>query len=155
LRFRDGAGSRFGGATGDRRLRGGRYEDRLLQEATAACALSLTGHEDFPFQDTYCIRTAFPAEAGTKCACVPAAGDMGGARARCGVEMLRTVTLSAIAVGRPFLFGLAVDGADSVAGVINMLWNELEMALISTGRQSTANLDKSAMLPVAPSFFSS
>jgi 4-hydroxymandelate oxidase len=76
---------------------------------------------------------------------------------RRGVDVLKALTLgaTAIAVGRPFLYGLAVNGADGVAAVINMLWNELEMALISTGQQSTANLDKSALLPTPHNFFSS
>jgi 4-hydroxymandelate oxidase len=76
---------------------------------------------------------------------------------RRGVDVLKALTLgaTAVAVGRPFLYGLAVDGADGVAAVINMLWNELDMALISTGQHSIANLDKSALLPTPHAFFSS
>jgi 4-hydroxymandelate oxidase len=67
---------------------------------------------------------------------------------RRGTDVLKALTLgaTAVAVGRPFLYGLAVDGADGVASVINMLWNELEMAMISTRQESLAALDRETIL---------
>jgi 4-hydroxymandelate oxidase len=66
---------------------------------------------------------------------------------RRGTDILKALALGAtfVAIGRPFLYGLAVNGADGVASVVNMLWNELEMAMISAGQNSISSLDKSIL----------
>ncbi|MCP5111559.1 MAG: alpha-hydroxy-acid oxidizing protein, partial [bacterium] len=81
---------------------------------------------------------------------------------RRGTQVLKALALgaTAVAVGRPYLYGLAVNGPEGVAAVVNMLWNELEMAMISTGQDSISSLDKSAILAMEAtlkesSFFSS
>jgi 4-hydroxymandelate oxidase len=64
---------------------------------------------------------------------------------RRGTDVLKALALgaSAVAVGRPYLHGLAVAGAAGVRAVVNILRNELEMAMALTGRPSIAGLDRS------------
>jgi len=52
---------------------------------------------------------------------------------------------SAVLIGRPYLYGLAVGGSEGVAHVINILRRELEMAMASTGRPSIAAIDSSVI----------
>jgi len=71
---------------------------------------------------------------------------------RRGTDVLKAVALgaNAVLIGRPYLYGLAVAGADGVAGVVNLLRAELEMAMALTGRPSIANIDRSVLWPSAP-----
>jgi 4-hydroxymandelate oxidase len=70
---------------------------------------------------------------------------------RRGTDVLKALALgaTAVAIGRPYLYGLAVSGADGVRGVVNVLRNELEMAMALTGRPSIASIDRSLVLPPA------
>jgi 4-hydroxymandelate oxidase len=80
---------------------------------------------------------------------------------RRGTDILKALALGAnfVAIGRPFLYGLAVNGPDGVASVVNVLWNELEMAMVSAGQTSLSSLDKSILsmeeTPQGSRFFSS
>lgn len=64
---------------------------------------------------------------------------------RRGTDVLRAIALgaSAVLVGRPYLYGLAVNGAEGVAHVTNILRRELEMAMASTGRPTIAAINSS------------
>ena len=55
---------------------------------------------------------------------------------RRGTDVIKALALgaTAVAIGRPYLYGLAVSGADGVRGVVNVLRNELETAMALTGR---------------------
>jgi 4-hydroxymandelate oxidase len=68
---------------------------------------------------------------------------------RRGTDVLKALALgaAAVAIGRPYLYGLAVAGADGVRGVVNVLRNELEMAMALTGRPTIASIDRSLILP--------
>jgi 4-hydroxymandelate oxidase len=68
---------------------------------------------------------------------------------RRGTDVLKALALGAQAVliGRPYLYGLAVAGAEGVARVINILRNELMMAMALTGRTSIAQIDRSVLWP--------
>ena len=72
---------------------------------------------------------------------------------RRGTDVLKALALgaTAVAIGRPYLYGLAVSGADGVRGVVNVLRNELEMAMALTGRPTIASIDRSLILPAAGS----
>jgi 4-hydroxymandelate oxidase len=63
---------------------------------------------------------------------------------RRGTDVLKALALgaSAVLIGRPSLYGLATDGARGVAAVINILRNELEMAMALVGRPTIASLDR-------------
>jgi 4-hydroxymandelate oxidase len=71
---------------------------------------------------------------------------------RRGTDVLKALALGARAVliGRPSLYGLAVSGADGVAGVVNLLRAELEMAMALTGRPTLASIDRSVLWPTSP-----
>ena len=50
---------------------------------------------------------------------------------------------SAVLIGRPYLYGLNVAGADGVRDVINILRSELEVAMAMTGRTRLDEMDRS------------
>jgi 4-hydroxymandelate oxidase len=66
---------------------------------------------------------------------------------RRGTDVLKAIALgaSAVLIGRPYLFGLAVGGAEGVARVVNILRREFEMAMALTGRTSIAEIDGSVI----------
>ena len=63
---------------------------------------------------------------------------------RRGTDVLKAIGLGASAelIGRPYLYGLAVGGADGVARVVNILRREFEMAMALTGRTTLAQIDQ-------------
>jgi 4-hydroxymandelate oxidase len=66
---------------------------------------------------------------------------------RRGTDVLKALALGAQAVliGRPFLFGLAVAGAEGVARAVDILRNELMMAMALTGPTAIAQIDRSVL----------
>lgn len=66
---------------------------------------------------------------------------------RRGTDVLKALALgaSAVAVGRPYLYGLAVDGAAGVTRIVQILRTELEMAMALTGRTSIARIDRTVL----------
>jgi 4-hydroxymandelate oxidase len=68
---------------------------------------------------------------------------------RRGTDVLKALGLGARAVmiGRPVLWGLAVDGEAGVEAVLSMLRDELRMAMALAGRNSIAAIDHSLVAP--------
>jgi 4-hydroxymandelate oxidase len=66
---------------------------------------------------------------------------------RRGTDVLKALALGATAVliGRPYVYGLAVGGAQGVSQVVTVLRRELEMAMASCGRASIAAIDQSVI----------
>lgn len=66
---------------------------------------------------------------------------------RRGTDIVKAIALGATAVmiGRPYLYGLAVAGAAGVAAVLAMLRAELEAALALTGRPSVSAIDRGVL----------
>lgn len=66
---------------------------------------------------------------------------------RRGTDVLKAMAYGATAVliGRPYLYALGVGGADGVAHVIDILVNELQMAMALTGRSSMRSLDRNVI----------
>ena len=66
---------------------------------------------------------------------------------RRGSDVLKALALgaSAVAIGRPYLFGLAVEGSNGVARVVQILRTELEMAMALTGRTSLKAIDRTVL----------
>jgi 4-hydroxymandelate oxidase len=64
---------------------------------------------------------------------------------RRGTDALKALALGADAVliGRPYVYGLAVAGADGVRAVVDILRHELELAMALVGRASLTSLDAS------------
>ncbi|MFC0530781.1 alpha-hydroxy acid oxidase [Phytohabitans kaempferiae] len=67
---------------------------------------------------------------------------------RGGTDVLRGLALgaSAVLVGRPALWGLAVDGAAGVRAVLDILAAELEDAMVLSGRPRLSDVDPSLVL---------
>ncbi len=68
---------------------------------------------------------------------------------RRGTDVLKAIALGATAtlIGRSYLYGLAVNGADGVAAVVNILRREFEMAMALAGRPTIASIDRSVLWP--------
>ncbi|HLG76530.1 MAG TPA: alpha-hydroxy acid oxidase [Ktedonobacteraceae bacterium] len=64
---------------------------------------------------------------------------------RRGTDVLKALALGARAVliGRPVLWGLAVNGAEGVSHVLELLRAELELAMMLSGRPTLASIDRS------------
>jgi 4-hydroxymandelate oxidase len=66
---------------------------------------------------------------------------------RRGTDVLKALAhgAAAVLIGRSYLYGLAVGGADGVARVVQILRRELEMAMALTGRTSIAEIDAAVL----------
>jgi 4-hydroxymandelate oxidase len=66
-----------------------------------------------------------------------------------GTDVVKALALGATAVqiGRPCVYRLAVAGADGVKAVLSILRQEFEMAMALTGRDSIAQIDKTVLWP--------
>lgn len=64
---------------------------------------------------------------------------------RRGTDVLKALALgaSAVLIGRPYVYGLAVGGAEGVAHVVEILLRELKQAMALTGRARIADVDRS------------
>jgi lactate 2-monooxygenase len=71
---------------------------------------------------------------------------------RSGSDVLKALALGADAVllGRPYLWGLALDGQAGVETVLRMLLGELELTMQLSGCSSLEGLDRSALEPAHP-----
>ena len=68
---------------------------------------------------------------------------------RRGTDVLKALALGATAVqiGRPYLYGLGIGGADGVTRVVQILRREFELAMMLTGRPTIASIDRSVLWP--------
>jgi L-lactate dehydrogenase (FMN-dependent) and related alpha-hydroxy acid dehydrogenases len=66
---------------------------------------------------------------------------------RRGTDIVKAIArgASAVMIGRPYVFGLAVDGAKGVTQVVSILRHELETAMALLGRNSLTALDESVL----------
>ena len=71
---------------------------------------------------------------------------------RCGADVVKALALGARAIllGRPYLWGMAVGGADGVHAVIRNLLSEIDLTLALSGHASPHTLDHSALTASAP-----
>ncbi|HEU5440367.1 MAG TPA: alpha-hydroxy acid oxidase [Ktedonobacterales bacterium] len=69
---------------------------------------------------------------------------------RRGTDVLKALALGAraVLVGRPVLWGLAVDGAAGAQHVLELLRNELDLAMTLAGRPTLADIDASLVRAV-------
>jgi L-lactate dehydrogenase (cytochrome)/(S)-mandelate dehydrogenase len=91
---------------------------------------------------------------------LPAIADAVGDRAtvlldggiRCGTDVVTALALGADAVliGRPFLYGLAVAGADGVAAVLDILGTEIRQTLLLMGVASVRDLGRDNVIRAEP-----
>jgi len=66
---------------------------------------------------------------------------------RRGTDVLKALALgaTAVAIGRPYLYGLAVEGSAGVRRIVQILRTEFEMAMALTGRTSLAAMDNTVL----------
>lgn len=64
---------------------------------------------------------------------------------RRGTDVIKAIALgaSAVLIGRPYLYALAVEGAEGVRKCIDLLHREIEMAMAACGRPDVASIDRS------------
>ncbi len=64
---------------------------------------------------------------------------------RRGTDILKALALGAraVLVGRPILWGLAVNGAEGVSHVLELLRTELELAMVLSGHPTLDSIDRS------------
>ena len=73
----------------------------------------------------------------------------GGIRRGTDIVKARALGATAVLIGRPYCFGLAVAGAAGVQRVVEILGGELEMAMALMGRRSLQEIDRSAIRALA------
>ncbi len=66
---------------------------------------------------------------------------------RRGTDVLKALALgaSAVLIGRPYVYALAVGGADGVQSCVQILQRELRMAMAQTGRTKISEVDKGVL----------
>jgi 4-hydroxymandelate oxidase len=66
---------------------------------------------------------------------------------RRGTDVVKALALGATAVqiGRPYLWGLGVAGAEGVTRVVQILRKEFEMAMALLGRPTLGSIDRSVL----------
>ena len=72
---------------------------------------------------------------------------------RRGSDVVKALCLGAdaVCIGRPFLYGLAVDGEDGVRAVLRILRAEIARTLTLMGVRAVQDLDRSWLIPAMPS----
>lgn len=70
---------------------------------------------------------------------------------RRGTDVLKAIAFgaSAVMIGRPYVYGLAVGGADGVRDVVAILRRELEQAMALVGQPRLAAVDRGVIWPPA------
>ena len=68
---------------------------------------------------------------------------------RRGTDVIKAMCLGAdaVCIGRPFIYGLAVDGEDGVSDVLRILRTEVARALTLMGARKVSELDRSWLVP--------
>lgn len=71
---------------------------------------------------------------------------------RRGTDVVKALAFGAgaVLIGRPYLYGLSVDGAKGVTDVINLLRRELEMAMALTGCLEVSDIDRRVIRKILP-----
>jgi 4-hydroxymandelate oxidase len=71
---------------------------------------------------------------------------------RRGGDVLKALArgANAVLIGRPYLYGLAVNGSDGVQHIVEILRRELEAAMALTGRTRLAQIDRTVLWPDKP-----
>ena len=121
-------------------------DDAELAIQAGASAIVVSNHGGRNLDTAVATIDALPAISARVAKRIPILLDGG---VRRGTDVLKAIALGAdaVAIGRPYVHGLAVNGADGVASVIAILRRELEMAMALMGRSSLAALDRAAIVP--------
>jgi 4-hydroxymandelate oxidase len=121
-------------------------EDARLAADAGVAGIVVSNHGGRQLDGTIASLEALPevvAAAGGRCEIYLDGG------VRRGADVMKALALGAraVLVGRPVLWGLAVDGADGAYAVLDMLRDELARAMALSGRSTVASLDRSLLTP--------
>lgn len=119
-------------------------EDADLAAKSGASGLIVSNHGSRNIDTLPATIEALPEVVAKVAGRIPVLVDGG---IRRGTDVLKALALGAKAVliGRPYLFGLGVGGAEGVHRVVNILRREFEMAMALTGRTSISELNESVL----------
>jgi 4-hydroxymandelate oxidase len=125
-------------------------DDAKLAVKAGAAGIIVSNHGARNLDTTPATIDALPAVVDKVGGRVPVLVDGG---IRRGTDVLKAIACGATAVmiGRPYCYGLALAGADGVKRVIDILRQEFEMAMMLTGRGSLAEIDASVLWDGMPS----
>lgn len=121
-------------------------EDADIAVNTGASAIAVSNHGARNLDSLPASITALPLVADTVAGRVPLLVDGG---IRRGTDVLKALALGAdaVGIGRPYLHGLAVGGAEGVTRIVEILKREFEIAMMLTGRPNVASIDTSVLWP--------
>lgn len=116
-------------------------EDAVMAVTNGVAAVVVSNHGGRQLDGTAASIEALPevvAAVGGRCEVYLDSGI------RRGTDVLKSLALGAraVLVGRPVLWGLAVNGAEGVADVLQMLQRELMWAMALSGRSSIGSIDR-------------
>jgi 4-hydroxymandelate oxidase len=119
-------------------------DDASLAVDAGAAAIIVSNHGARNLDTTPATIDALPAVAARVERRIPVLMDGG---IRRGTDILKAIALGADAtlIGRPHCYGLAVGGAEGVSRVIQILVDELRMAMMLTGRASIGAVDRTVL----------
>jgi 4-hydroxymandelate oxidase len=119
-------------------------EDARLAVEHGAAGVMVSNHGGRQLDGVQSTCTALPAVADAVGGKVPITVDGG---IRRGADVVRAIAMgaSAVLIGRPYLWALAVDGEAGVDAMLDMLRLEISMAMALLGRQTIADIDASVL----------
>ncbi|MFP3965860.1 alpha-hydroxy acid oxidase [Actinomadura fulvescens] len=115
-------------------------EDARAAVLHGAAAVMVSNHGGRQLDTVPATLDLLPEIVAAVCGAVPVLLDGG---VRRGTDVLKALALgaTAVAVGRPVVWGLAADGERGVGRVLELLRDEIEQALMMCGRASVRDLD--------------
>ncbi len=119
-------------------------EDARLALEHGASGVIVSNHGGRQLDGAIPAVRALPEVAAAVAGRIPVLMDGG---VRRGVDVLRSLALgaSAVMIGRPYLWGLAAGGEAGVAHVLEMLREELILAMVLCGRPTLRSIDRSLL----------
>ena len=124
-------------------------EDATLAVEHGAAGIVVSNHGGRQLDCTLASADALPEVVDAAAGRVPVLVD-GGVRRGADAAIALALGADAVLVGRPALWGLAVDGEAGVRAILQMLRDELEMAMSMCGRPTIASIDRSVIGTVSP-----
>lgn len=121
-------------------------EDAALAIEAGVAAIIVSNHGGRQLDGVPASLDALPEVVGAARGAVEVLMDGG---VRRGADVVKALALgaSAVLIGRPFLWGLAVDGEAGVRRVLDMLRAEFVLAMALAGRSRVEDVDRTAVAP--------
>jgi len=119
-------------------------DDAELAVKAGASGLIVSNHGSRNLDTLPATIEALPEVAGRVAGRIPVLVDGG---IRRGTDVLKALAsgANAVLIGRPYLFGLSVAGAEGVQSIVSILRREFQMAMALTGKTSISEIDASVI----------